>query len=166
MSQADFLPPIKTFSYNWAEWKGLIEDIYVDFVDTFISNTVSFQGMRVEIRSLKDDNKEQDFWHLVTRDIERAGEREAEVQRAVRCHWAACLISNYQDPAVSYFVTRDDRGRLKHHFWHQPEDYVVILVERSNRLFIVTAFVVDQHHKRKAFQRYLTEWIASGGRKP
>jgi hypothetical protein len=159
--EVNFLPDPESFDYNWSNWQALIEKQYVTFQRDLITKRLIFHNLEVEISIAREDGKEREFWHIVTRDISKSGSRDGEAQRAVRAHWVRPMIEQHTHAQVTYFNNIHGNGRKRHYFWHQHESYLVILEERAGRLFLVTAYVVDKKYMIGDLLRKHEQWLSS-----
>lgn len=108
-------------------------------------------------RRIIDPPYEEGFWHLITRKDYGSGERLLDFRRAERLSWCGPTISNCTDGCVKVWDYGEGDGRVRTYVWLEPNDYIVILEKKSNRLgtvaFLVTALHVDGRQKREDLER-------------
>lgn len=100
---------------------------------------------------------EEGFWHLISREEARTGERRFDPRRAERLPWCGPVISNADDPAVLVWDFVEGHGRLRTYLWLEHLDYLVILESKQMRIgmvmFLVTAHHVDNKATRRSLRR-------------
>jgi hypothetical protein len=158
------LPAPAVWDFDWATYKELLDRQYAVFKADFIDTQTEFHKMRLIISSVKELDKEKEFWHVVSRDDHQHGDRPANGDRLIRSHWVKPMIVRHREPEITYFPHQHGNGNTRHFFWHQQENYAVILEEKKNRLYIVTAYLVDEERKAQQFRKYSAAWTNSGGK--
>ncbi len=131
--------------------------LYSQFRLDFIDLTCYFRGLpvRYDGRKQSEDDYEDGFWHLVSRDDYAAGARLLDTRRAEKLAWCAAIISNEEDDAVLVWRFREGRGQIRTYLWLREWDYVVILDERRRDVFqLVTAFHVGAGKRHDLENRY------------
>ena len=143
------------------EFDSVVEKLYKVFFRDFRSNRPSFQGMQIwwdQKLSEEDRRKyEEGFWHLITKEDQRTGERLISPRRAERIAWCAAIISNHEDPAVRVWKGRKGRKGDRVFLWLHEHDYVVIFKELQMRrgpvMFLLTAYFIDGASSRRWFEK-------------
>jgi hypothetical protein len=130
-----------------------LNELHNNFTEDFLRSPFIFLGKPIAIDFTLEEGREKTFWHVITRDITKTGNREAELQRAVRVHWIGPILENYAHPNVTYFRYPEGSGRLRYYFWLRSDNYLVILEETARRFFLVTAYVVDKKHMINDIER-------------
>jgi hypothetical protein len=145
-----FLPPMLCLS---GTWENIVTVLYNVFTRDFVLTTPRYRSRLVVYDQRRSDsNREEGFWHLVTKKQE--GQRLVDFRRAERLPWARPLIEHPHDPAVTEFQYKEGSGRRRIYLWLAEWDYVLILEKRSrNRVFIVTAFYVEGTFTRENLKR-------------
>ena len=153
-----FPPELLSFAGNYADIAELTERAHQIFSADFVNSQLNFLGKRVRIDFvLKEQNKEQSFWHVTTRDYFKNGNRDPEGDRLVRIRWIKACIENYGHPKICYFVFPEGTGKMRHYFWVKEEKYLVVLEEFKTHFFLVTAYIVDKKHMIADLQRKCEE---------
>ncbi len=96
-------------------------------------------------------DKEEGFWHVVSKKDRYSGERLPDYRRAERLPWARPAI---ECPARSEIKVFDyDHGAkdvgVRRYIWLAEYDYVLIFQKKKRALFWVTAYYVDSVRGRK-----------------
>jgi hypothetical protein len=110
------------------------------------------------------DNKHFSFWHLISEKDSTAKEenRTPCLRRCERIKWIAYVIKNACDKNMIWCWEKDiqtSRGRNTHiHLYLHQERYLIVLRKKSQRLELVTTFVVHKNNhakKEKEAKNYL-----------
>jgi hypothetical protein len=146
----DFLPNSIKFDGNWNSPDGYVDKLYIIFKNDFLLRSLTFGKSVVKVnRQIKFDQKEESFWHLITRQDKNHGERCLEIRRAERLPWIRPMIINYTTQFIKYWRHLEDNNLIRHYLWLEQMDYIVILEEKRMHMFLVTAFCVDTDWTRK-----------------
>lgn len=87
-----FLPPRLDLD---GPWEDVLNRLYNVFKRDFIDNQVSCGYLKIIYDKRKiDDNKEEGFWHLITKNDRNLG-RIPDYERAKRLPWVKPIIQNY-----------------------------------------------------------------------
>lgn len=135
--------------------------LYQRFLDDFATATCHFQGLPVRWDAttivIQGETIDQGFWHLVSREDQKARVRRFDPRRAERLVWCAPLLANAHDGAVLVWEYREGHGRLRTYVWLRQWAYVVVLEAISTRageaMQLVTAFHVDGRATERGFSR-------------
>ncbi|MFH1628272.1 MAG: hypothetical protein ABIE47_06060 [Pseudomonadota bacterium] len=151
----DFLPPILDLQGTWGE---ILERLYAVFCRDFKKGAVHHQGIRIiyDSRVLPDGcNKEEGFWHVVSKEDRSSGERLIDYRRAERLPWAWPTMQSPERSEIKVFdydhVTKDIG--IRRYIWLAEYDYVLILQRKKKVLFWITAYYVDSERRRRDLSR-------------
>jgi len=154
MTLPDWLPPMLDLT---GDWDDCLEQLYAVFARDFKSGTLRFAGTPVWHDRTLVDGYEACFWHLVTRDDKRAGERHPDLLRAERLPWCAAILTHAHHPAVTFWRYREGDGRVRSYAWLESGDYVVVLEAKQKRIglvaYMITAYHIDGSSRRRNLQR-------------
>lgn len=153
----------------------LFDFLYEFFHRDFVSNqTYLADSIYINPRShQKEDGKERDFWHIVTknqsvqvrngRQVCYEKQRLPDYRRAERIEWVKQILVNHSDPAVKLFYHRESNPKrnVRLYLWAHEDDFVVILQKlgRSDS-FLVTSFYIDYARKRQEFQDKFERYVS------
>lgn len=141
--------------------EGVLRRLYQRFLADFRTSACQFKGLPVGwdqasvviLGQLIDGG----FWHLVSREDQKAKARKFDPRRAERMVWCSPLLRNADDDQVLVWQYREGHGRTRTYVWLERWDYVVVLEERSTHagtvMQLVTAFYVDGRATTRAFRR-------------
>lgn len=143
-----FLPPVIE---NMGDWNAFIDTSYQVYKNDFIANPPTFMGKRVVVdKRVLDGKYMEGFWHVVQRDMRRAGNRYPDFQRAERTSWIKPLILNPAAKGVEYRRRLEGKREIRHYLLAPSRNYVVILGEKKKAMFLVTAFCIDRSLAERA----------------
>jgi len=147
----DFLSPILDLQGTWEE---ILERLYAVFSRDFKKGAVHHRGMRIiyDNRVLPDGrDKEEGFWHVVSRKDRDSGERLPDYRRAERLPWARPTMASPERSEIKVFDF--DHGTkdigVRRYVWLDEYDYVLIFQKKKKALFWITAYYVDSERGRK-----------------
>ncbi|MGA3023809.1 MAG: hypothetical protein ABSF98_03460 [Bryobacteraceae bacterium] len=150
----DWLPE---FCATDGEWSAVAADLYNAFVRDIVTDPPRIEGCPVWWRRRMVDGHEETFWHLVTRDDAEVGERLFDPRRAERLRWCGAILRHCDDPAVTRWRYREQRGQIRLYLWLHDHDYVVVLEEREVRggkvYFLISAHHLDGESRRRNLRR-------------
>lgn len=157
MRYPDWLPEIVAVD---GAWEAVLTILYQIFESDFKLSTRRFHGLPVwwNRRCLPGEFYEEGFWHLITKDDARTGERLFRPRRAERLPWCGPSISNSSHEAVrTWNYIEGQKRRLRTYVWLEDFDYVIILERQEKRkrpiAFLVTAFYVEGNSGRRNLQK-------------
>jgi hypothetical protein len=136
--------------------------LYAIFTRDFKDHTTVHQGLpvRYDSRVLPDgDGKEEGFWHVITKEERKTGQRLPDYRRAERLPWARPLLEADAPEDVRVFDYDHgpkDKG-VRRYVWLHAHDYVLVLVLRKAVFRWITAYYVDGEGYRRDLQRRYDE---------
>lgn len=148
------------------EPQQVFEALYQVFRLDFVDAPSRFRRCPVwfDRKILPDDDKEEGFWHLVTRDDYGVGARLLDPRRAERLAWCGATLRFENEPELVVWDYLEGKGKCHTYLWLRDWDYVVILHRRTltNRktgqefdvFHLVTAFYVDKRKRADLEGRY------------
>jgi len=155
---------------------SLIDYLYAIFHRDFIAND-TYLAEQIYInprRYKKDEDKEIDFWHLITREqkekvwqnrkpVWKTIGRYPDYRRAERLEWVKQILINHTDQAIKLFYHRETNKKrdIRLYLWAYDHDFVVILQKLGNtESFLVTSFYIDHNAKRQDYQKRYDNYIS------
>nr|WP_145959228.1 hypothetical protein [Rhizobium sp. ACO-34A] len=140
-------------------WDDVCASLYGHFTATFkcIPSPVVRGKTLVFDARLIDNDKEEGFWHVVTKG--KGEDRLFDPPRARRITWISALL-NGTAPGVSRFSYTEGDGTVKLYYWLKSEKYVLILAEKPKIVSLVTAFYIDQTWTLKDLEKREKKGIA------
>lgn len=144
-----FLPPLLDLD---GDWNAILSRLYALFLKDFKESKTYHRGIKVIYNgTVKDDGlgKEEGFWHVVSRNDDKTGERLIDYPRAKRLPWAKPMMESPERSEIKVWQYQEgtaDRG-LRTYIWLEEYNYAIILQKKKSVFYWVTAFYVDSWKK-------------------
>ena len=151
-----FLPPILCVD---GDRNKIISMLYDIFKKDFKDADVYHKNIKVVYNNkIKSDGegKEEGFWHVITKDDNRMGGRLIDNRRAERLHWAKPLMEAEEDTEIKiweYIEGTKDKGK-RTYIWLENYNYIVILENKKNSYYWITAFYVVEWKRSELCKKY------------
>lgn len=137
----------------------IIEFLYKIFQNDFIDNSC-YLANKIYINPQSDkkrDDKEDVFWHVVTR--KERGSRKLDKHRASRIRWIKPIILHHNNHKIKMFYYFEDTKKIRLYLWAFQVDFVVILQKLgASSSYLVTSFYIDNQKKRDVFERKFSDY--------
>lgn len=153
----------------------IIDYLYDFFHRDFVANkTYLADKIYINPRShRKDDGKELDFWHLITRKdnqpvwesgkkIRKSQGRYPDFARASRIEWVKEIITNHNHEEIKVFYHQENNRKkdIRLYLWAFDYDFVVIMQKLGkSSSFLVTSFYIDHDGKKKDYDNRYNDYI-------
>jgi len=109
-------------------------------------------------KRLLDSDREEGFWHLISRKDQETGERLPDIERARKITWVRPIIEHFWADEVVEFDKDEGRRGVRSYLWLRDYDYVVILQKKRQRkskiAFLITGYHVDRSYRRSLERKY------------
>lgn len=155
----EWLPPIKPLKGDWGQD---VNELYEIFLSSFIEDNCYFHGKLIWPNKNKiDGEREEGFWHLITREDYNRRERYPDYRRAERLGWVRPLIENSEDQRVKTFDWLHNGKTRRTHIWLEECDFIIILEEfrKGGAMHLITAYHLDDDYQRNKFLKRYEERI-------
>jgi len=155
MTRPDWLPELVELSDYEGNWDKYLRAIYSIFINDFIIAHPIYQGSIVNIlRPEISEGKEATFWHIISEGkIEE--DRIIDPDRCKRIRWPRPIIENSSTEKI-LFVWESQRGsenRILIRLTFLDEDYIVVLVRRKGKIYLLTAYIIKYSNHKKDLQK-------------
>lgn len=165
----DWLPPLCRFEDRGNDWGRYEEELYRLFRRDFVVAPPRIGGETVRINVAPVVNgKEEAFWHLITQEEEivrdgvRTTERVPHLRRCERICWPGAILREGPGNRVRMWRERRPDGLRIVHALPDFSYLVAVAVRRAGRLFLATAFPVEEHGKRIRLQKQYERFQRDG----
>ena len=157
-----WLPSLLTLESVGDDWDKYLEVVYQSFLKDFVSQHAHFRTRHVALgRYRKTQGKEDTFWHLVSEGKDEAT-RTPDLARCERIRWPRAFVDNERDPILKIWENnRNNEVRVL--LFLEPEDYLVVLVDRGATFVLLTAYVVTRSHQRAKLLKEHADYIKKQG---
>ncbi len=155
MQKHDWLPDMASIN---GEWDKVLVRLYGIFDKDFRKGKPFLEKLPVwwDRRVEKGDIYEEGFWHLISRDEQRSGERLFDPRRAERLPWCCPMLLHNGDVSIKTWDHREGR-LLRTYVWLEEYDYVVVLEKRQQNFgkvaFLITAYHVDGPSRKSSLAK-------------
>jgi hypothetical protein len=153
------LPELIPFDGDWA---GYVERLYSVYLDTVVNGNLRFDGLKISCQYRPaSQGKHFGFWHVIS-EGEVEDDRLPNFRRCERMGWIAYLITNAEtDTDISWWKNKR-KGNTHIVIWHEAENFVVILAERSGYYLLKSAYCAESH-RRATFIREREQFRRQNG---
>jgi hypothetical protein len=156
MSQINNLtfPELVLFEEYCGNFEKYFNAVYTIFEHDFIKKHPQYDDKKVNVRRYPEvDGIHRTFYHI-THEGEDEKNRTPDIRRMERIRFPKFIIDNNQHPEILIWKNKrgnDERVLLM----NETENYIVILTERTDYFLLITAYVLDnQHRKNKLLEEY------------
>jgi len=158
MCDHSWLPPGLAFVDEGGGWPAHWDALHARFCKDLVEHTPVFHGLPVRVpKSRDDEGKLTKFVHVATGHwkLDPANEREIKLGRCSTVTWIRPMIE----------AVGGQRGVRAWREWYQQKSefrwsialqdfcHLVILAERPNAYYLVTAYPVEEQHQRDGLRR-------------
>ena len=131
-------------------WEEVLKRLYLIFEKDFILDKCHFRDLHIVWDTRKLDNQyDEGFWHLITREDNKIKDRLLDTPRARRLSWCKPTIEHETDSIIKVWNYHESNNRINTYIWLEYFDYLVIVQNRRNVFFLVTAFYIEGDSSRK-----------------
>jgi hypothetical protein len=146
------------------DWDTVVTSLYAVFCRDFKHDGPRLNGLPVSWDDrILDGPYEEAFWHLITGNDPKTGQRLFEPDRSKRLAWCGAVIRNADDAAVLQWVYRE-KGQLRTYVWLKDFDYVVVLKgvpsSAPGYYFLITGFHLTGDSQRRNMRRRYERRVA------
>lgn len=150
--ELDWLPSILLLSGTWEE---ILSTLYSVFEEDFKKGKPYLDDYAIwwDQTIKADQTYEEGFYHIISIDNKKTGERIPEFRRAERLPWCAPLITHSDDNSVKIWDYEEGTGQIHTYIWLEEGDYCIVLKKLPTHSFkvamLITAFYVDGPSRRR-----------------
>lgn len=157
----EWLPELIELDQCGGNPQAYIDYIHELFLNDFVRFQTYFRGKRVVARKEPmRDGKSGAFWHLISN--EDSQQVPETLERHKRIQWPSAIIKHCQDPLVQVWEDKchktgkhGRRTRVK--LWFR-EEYLVVLEESRDKVFLITGYTTDYGHTRRRLRKEYEEY--------
>jgi hypothetical protein len=169
-----WLPKELLLAALWPAGRNVLQ---AAFNNDFVVQTPQFMGLKVaHVTQLNITHGIcETLWHIVSKEVlvfnplkrRKEPQRQFDLKRAKKIPWCKPSIEQAADPAVMQWDKRESTGKIRSYVWLKHWDYVVILerktaASKQQYAMLITAFYVDNAHKRSDFSKDYAVFAANG----
>jgi hypothetical protein len=161
----DWLPDLCRLRDFDGDWDAYEAELFAQFQEDWVRLRPFHQGKPVGHATQPiHEGKPEAFWHLTSRTDSDTGERLPDLRRCERLRWAKLLIVEGagRDEVLTWRERRKKGVQLI--FALDDFSYVVIVALRGgDRMFLMTAYLVDDQRKRSRLRKQYERAAGKGG---
>lgn len=141
------------------EWENVLQTLYSIFRKDFVDGNLKLNNAPVwwDRRVLENDQYEEGFWHLISKDDDSSNDRLFDPRRVERLPWCRPTIDHFNEDVVRYWDYKTSKSRIVTYLWLEDFDYVIIFQKRKLGIgtvyFLKTAYYVEGDSTRKNLQK-------------
>lgn len=141
-------PELLFFDEFGGDFRSYIDAAYRIFKNNFISTQPVYEGLKVSVRRYPEvDGMHKTFYHI-THEGEDEENRQPDVRRIERIRFPKFVIENCIHDEI--LIWKNKRGRDERIvLFNDREDYIVILTDRGEYYMFITAYYIEQPHRKK-----------------
>lgn len=149
-----------------------IDNLYRRFLDELVYRPLPWkrEGMAVSFRRHPEiDGRHAIFWHVISEGDGPEHTRPMHDGRCARLGWIRPLIEQFsqyfpEHKPIHWWISGTARTRHPRYMLTRGEfDYVVIVEERPSYALLITAYPIEQNHRRRKLRRdYERFWTSEG----
>jgi hypothetical protein len=153
--QQKILPDILNLNGTWSEKE---ENLYNIFRKDFKGKNLIHDGIKVVFDARKiEGDKEEGFWHVITKTDFQTKERLLDFRRAERLHWIKIILEDSENElSIKRWNCLDKRRKkIRRYLWLEKEDFVVVLEKSKNKklYILVTAYYIEGDSTRRSLNK-------------
>lgn len=157
MTTPSWLPVALVYDDFKGDWSKFLSAVYAIFEHDFKESKPTYNGLPVSYDSAIEDGKEAVFWHLICRDDIKTKNRELDIRRCERIPWLRPIIEHSIEPTISVWKNIRQR-KINVLIWLEALDYLIVLVEKTKYMILVTAYCTDIQSKRNKLIKERNEY--------
>lgn len=167
MSPTTWLPPLILVEHFDQDWSRFDEAVYRRFQEDLIESLPSFQLKRFAInKTRRVDDREAIFWHLTCEGPEEPT-RTPDPRRWERIGWIKPMVEEYPQTRILAWTNQRPKKRsreMEKRIVLTPKDfsYLVVLADKSTYALLVTAYWIEQSHRRRKLESEFESWKKAG----
>lgn len=160
-----WLPALLSIEEHGGDWTTYLEAVYAVFKNDFIDNSPTFRSRRIGVLKYPiSQGKESCFWHLISEGKDEVN-RTPDMGRCQRIRWPRAVIENESKPQIKAWYN-ERKGERRILLFLEPDDYLVVLVERKTYLLLWTAYTIDFPNRKTRLLREYEEFCKKAGTTP
>lgn len=152
------MPPLTLMSDFNNDWKTYMNHLYQIYLNNFFNGEVRYNNNKIKtFTNLNYEGHQQSFEHITTKGSKDRLYNEA---RCERLQWIKPILEGACRDCGDILTWKErDRGKLNIVIWCKSTDYVIILEQRGNDYYLISAYKVIYSNKRSDLEKHYQEYI-------
>lgn len=148
----DWLPPLLCLPDCGGDWEQYLEAVYQVFRADFVDPTPMCVRRRCGLRHPELlDGREGTFWHIISEGLVEE-ERLPDLRRCERIRWPRPMLESVSTGRVRCWRYRRN-GDRRISIALDDFGYLIVLVDRSSYVLLLTAFPVEKERRREKLRK-------------
>lgn len=149
--------------YDPSQWtrEEYIEELYQLFLTDLVRRPLRWKndGLNVSLRRHTEiQGRHAIFWHIISGGTGAEASRQLEPQRCARIRWIRPLVENFnsefpEEKNIRWWIDKKRTSKPRYVLTRPEFDYVVVIEQRAEYALLVTAYYVEQRHRRRKLRR-------------
>ena len=141
-------PDLILFNEFSGDFQAYLNAVYAIFHRDFIETKPVFENTVVSVRRYPEvDGMHKTFYHI-THEGEDEENRQPDMRRMERIRFPRFVVENCKHEDV--LIWKNKRGRDERTvLFNETENYIVILTNRGDYYMFITAYYIEQPHRKK-----------------
>ena len=151
-------PDLIELSDYAGNFENYFKAVYAVFETDFIKTQPKYEGLKVAVRKYPEvDGLHRTFYHI-THEGEDENNRQPEIRRMERIRFPKFMIDN--NTHVETLIWKNKRGKdIRIVLFNKAENYIVILTDRTSYYMFITAYFVENEHRKKSLLKEYEAYI-------
>ena len=130
------------------DFSSYFQAVYNVFETDFIKSYPRYNNCKVAVRKYPEvEGLHRTFYHI-THEGEDENDRKPDLRRMERIRFPKFIIDNNQHDEI--LIWKNRRGKDKRVLMlNDNQNYIVILTERKNFYLFITAYYIEQNHRKR-----------------
>ncbi len=158
--KSNWLPDLVLFEDYNGDWDKYLYALYSFFKADFIDSRPVYEGRKLKLKKhpiIRE--KEATFWHIIGEGSDEE-ERTPDIRRCERIRWPKPVIELCQKNGLKIWKN-NRKGKTRICIWCEPDEYLIILDERSEYILFWTAYLVTHGHQKRKLEKEYRAYKAS-----
>lgn len=142
---------------DWNNYAAFEEELYIFFREKYLNKPLFFHHKIVKYRYKPILNDKEDvFYHLISKNYESDSERSPDPNRIIRISWTRAFIENHCCideccESKPLYWSKMKGNKLMHKILF--EKFLVILEERDEYFLLITGYYVEEEYYMKGLMK-------------
>lgn len=145
-----------------------IDTLYAGFLDELVNSHAQWSPNGTKVSCRRHDEmygRHASFWHCVSGGSSDEELRILDHGRCARVHWIRPILDHFNSVypdagsgSINWWISSRNPRAPRYLIANSDFSYVVIVDERTDYALLVTAYCVEQKHRRRKLQREHEEY--------
>jgi hypothetical protein len=144
---------------TYGTWENYVKILYEIYENDFIKNQPLYNSIKVRpVGQNLENNMQITFWHIIQKAIDpdkpSEKDREPDLKRCERIPWPKNIIDNHITSRLKTWIEKNrGQSRVSILCEGKSHDYLVILIDKVKRVYLLTAFPIFDNITRMKYKK-------------